>query len=457
MAFSLSAKGQKNTTDSTEWVTVVAVNYEGNKKTKELVLNRELTFFVGDSIQKVDLDSKLNRSNENIFNTSLFNKVSHQVVWNNSSEIEVNFTLEERWYIWPYPILENADRNFNTWWQTKDFNRLNYGVNLTMNNFRGRNETLAILVKVGFEDQLSIGYTIPNLNKKKTLGLSVATGYAEYTEVNYTSENNKRVFYKSESGPARNIAFARAALTYRKSLNSRHQLKLNYTRDEISSRVLEVSTDFFKNNDTISEYFSLHYYGKYDTRDYMDYPLRGYKVEWFVNQFGLGAFDNHNLNMTTVIGGYNWHRPLADRWNFAAAVVAKTTFGDTPPYALQQGLGYTYYVRGYELYVMDAQSYGTLRSNLKYRLINRKDFTIQWLKAETFNKPYFTVYMNLFADVGYANDDLYALQNPLSNKWLMGYGLGLDVVAYYDFVMRLEYAFNTERQQGFYLHFKKSI
>lgn len=447
---------QMNVVDSAQQVVVTAVTFQGNEKTKTAILKRELTFNVGDTLTLSTLTDLVIRSNENIFNTSLFNKVSH-VVNVHQQEAVVAFSVEERWYFWPYPILENADRNFNTWWQTKDFNRLNYGVNLNWNNFRGRNETLAILLKVGFEDQISLGYTIPNLNRKKTLGLSVAGGYAEYTEVNYKSENNKRVFYKSPDGPARRISFARAALTYRRGLNSRHQIKLNYTLDQVDGQLLDVADDFFKQNDTVQEYFSLHYYGKYDTRDYMDYPLKGYKVEWFVNQYGLGVFENHHLNLTTGIIGFNWHLPLSKRWYVASAITAKTTFGDLPPYSLQQGLGYTYYVRGYELNVMDAQKYGLFRSNLKYQLLNKKEYHIKWLKAEKFNKPYFSIYANLFADFGYADDQLYADVNPLSNTWIMGYGVGVDVVAYYDFVMRLEYSLNIDGQKGFYLHFKKSI
>ena len=51
-------------------------------------------------------------------------------------ENKINFTIDlvERWYIWPYPILEISERNFNVWWDDfqssnyQDFSRFNYGV-----------------------------------------------------------------------------------------------------------------------------------------------------------------------------------------------------------------------------------------------------------------------------------------------------------------------------------------
>ncbi|MGB0391144.1 MAG: POTRA domain-containing protein [Salibacteraceae bacterium] len=429
----------------------------GNEKTKKFVLERELAYQVGDTLSKDDFHNKVVRSRENIFNTSLFNKTTFEVSFDSNGLANVTFILEERWYVWPYPILENGDRNFNTWWETKDFNRLSYGIFLNWYNFRGRNETFQVMTKIGFENQFSIGYDIPNLNKKKTLGLYVSGGVAGYREVNYTSDLNKREFYKSEDGPGRQVNFAKVQITYRKGLNFRHRVGLMYTYLKVDSAITHLANDYLKNNQTKSEYFTLSYYGKFDTRDYMDYPLKGYKIETYINQYGLGILDNEQLNVLTTTLGVYWHLPLGGRWNFANSVVGKTTFFDSTPYSIQQGLGYTNYVRGYELYVMDAEKYMVTKANLKFNILKKKQMHLTWLPMEKFNKPYFAMYINAFVDVGFAEDKLYGERNLLSNKWAYGYGLGLDITAFYDFVMRIEYAFNRENQSGVYLHFKKSI
>ena len=443
--------------DSTKVVVIGETTFQGNDKTKEFVLLRELSYKKGDTVNLAELEMKLSRSKENIFNTSLFNKTEYQVVVTDNDVAQIIFNLEERWYVWPYPILENGDRNFNTWWQTKDFDRLTYGVFLNWFNFRGRNETFKIMMKVGFENQFSLGYDIPNLNKKKTLGLYVATGYAEYREVNNRSVGNKRIFTKSLDGPGRQVVFAKANLTYRKSLNSRHQLGLRYDQVRVDTGVTESSNDYLKANKQQSDYFTLSYYGKYDTRDYIEYPLKGFKVETYITKYGLGVLENEGLNVLTTIAGVYWHKPLGGRWYFANSVVGKLSFFDDTPYSIQRGLGYANTIRGYELYVFDAEKYGIVKTNLKFNILKKKEMHLKWLKLSKFNKPYFAMYMNVYFDAGFADDKLYAGKNLLSNKWAYGYGMGLDVMAFYDFVMRLEYSFNRENESGFFLHFKKAI
>tara|TARA_R110002050_G_scaffold290260_1_gene443800 strand:- start:131687 stop:133051 length:1365 start_codon:yes stop_codon:yes gene_type:complete len=443
--------------DSSKIVIIGKTSFEGNDKTKEFILLRELTYHEGDTLELIQLKEKLIRSRDNIFNTKLFTTATFTILEGEGVLIDVVFHLEERWYVWPYPILENGDRNFNTWWQTKDFNRLTYGIYLNWFNFRGRNETFKIMMKVGFENQFSLGYDIPNLNKKKTLGLYVATGYAEYTEVNNRSEGNKRIFYKSTNGPGRQVLFAMANLTYRKNLNARHQIGLMYNQIQVDSGVVSSSTNYLKGNMQKTDFFTLSYYGKYDTRDYIEYPLKGYKIETYITKYGLGVLNNEGLNVLTTIAGLYWHKPLGGRWYVANSVVGKLSFFDDTPYSIQQGLGYANSIRGYELYVFDAEKYGIVKTNIKYNILKKKEMHLKWLKLKKFNKPYFAMYLNTYFDFAYAEDRLYKERNLLSNKWAYGYGIGLDVTAFYDFVMRVEYSINRENEKGFFLHLKKAI
>jgi outer membrane protein assembly factor BamA len=428
----------------------------GNKITKDFIIHRELEFSVGDSVEAMGLDGSITRSRNNIFNTALFNEVDvYQELQGNRTVVTIH--LEERWYIWPYPILENADRNFNTWWRTKDFNRLSYGVYLNWFNFRGRAETFQILAKIGYEQQFAIGYNFPNLNKARTLGLHVAAGHTRIKDVNYNSLDNERLFFNDETGALLNTSYAKATMQVRKGLYLRHFITMQYQNVNIDSSIAALNENYLRNETTHSQFFSLIYEAKYDRRDYIEYPLTGYKLEGRVALHGMGILDNQNLNLLMIRAAANFHKPIIGRWYSAAAIIGKTYEIQDPTYYLQEGLGYKDFVRGYEYYVMDAQRYAMIKTNLKYQLIKKKTIPLQWLPWEQFNKPYFSAFLNAFVDVGYAEDRLNAELNGLSNKWLAGYGVGLDISAYYDIVFRIEYSFNIEQEAGLFLHFNKSI
>jgi hypothetical protein len=140
----------------------------GNKITKDYVILRELTFRKGDTLRS--LDSTFRKSKENLLNTSLFHTA--EITWLADSDgIKVFILLSERWYIFPVPIFEVVDRNFNEWWKTKDFSRVNYGAYLYWNNFRGRNETVSLAIRLGYTQRFSMYYEIPFINIRHKAGL----------------------------------------------------------------------------------------------------------------------------------------------------------------------------------------------------------------------------------------------------------------------------------------------
>jgi len=149
-AFATTHKYRVNQNQDDTLLVVGEICIAGNKKTKERILLRELPVLVGDSIGHHQLDSILERCKQQLVNLGLFNvvRVTHRQKEANLTEI--NIYVIERWYTWPLPILQIADRNFNQWWISKDLERINYGVELSQFNFRGRNETLKIKFQNGF-------------------------------------------------------------------------------------------------------------------------------------------------------------------------------------------------------------------------------------------------------------------------------------------------------------------
>ena len=98
-----------------------------------------------------------------------------------------------------------------------------------------------------------------------------------------------------------------------------------------------------------------------------------------------------------------------------------------------------------------------MKNNFKFELIPTRVLNFNFIPTEKFSKLYYAFYLNLYADMGYSIDNRDITTNPLANQYLMGYGIGLDFVTYYDFVVRFEYSFNILGESGFFIHFMPSI
>ena len=443
--------------DSSAIIIVGDINITGNKVTKEHIILRELEFQPGDTLQFYQLEGLIKQSENNLMNISLFNFANIDKHYREEGIVDFTIKLTERWYIWPFPFFEIADPNFNTWWLNKDLSRTSYGLYVIHDNMRGRREELKFRLRLGFNEQLAAQYYFPYINKKQTAGLQFTVGYSRNHEINYKTIDNERVFYKSNDAYAREEFYARVRLTVRKKLYTTTTFFLQYNNAFVGDTVNQLTADYFKDNGTNSQYLSATVAFKHDRRDYIHYPLRGYKFSVEMKKDGMGVVNNEGLNLLNAFVNFHTHFKIDDRLYFGSAIKTKLSILDDPPYYLQRGLGYGNFVRGYEYYVVDGQAYGLVLSTLKLQVVKPRTGHIKWLRNERFSKFYFAAYLNLFADAGYVVDDLYKQENVLSNSIMIGSGIGLDMVTYYDMVLRIEYSVNKFGESGIFLHFTKHI
>lgn len=443
--------------DDSTYHVIRGVIVAGNKVTKEHIILREMELQVGDTVGTKAMYGLLERSKNNLVNTRLFNTVEVLPGYLNSKDILLNVLLEERWYIWPVPIFEIAETNFNTWWLTKDFSRTNYGGYLQWHNFRGRRESLYLKLRFGYSKQYALSYQVPFVNKAQDLGLGFSVNYFQNREITVGTTDNKRIFYSPDGkNNAREVFTANANATYRGGLYTRHIGTIQYTNGLVKDTVTIAYPDYFYDNADRSEYMSLSYTFQYDKRDVKAYPLKGQLLQATVLKDGLGILQHGNLDLWTGWLTFKQYGQLAGRFYYGSAAKFKTTT-NTPPYFNQKALGYNDYVRGYEYYVIDGQHFALLKSNVKYQLVKPKYFDMGKLKTSFLGTFHFAFYLNAFFDVGYVAGDLYEQQNPLNNELMYGYGLGLDLVTVYDFVIRGEVTRNKLGENGFFLHFTQPI
>ena len=437
---------------------IQSITIEGNHHTKSSIIIRELLFHEKDTLPQKAFSSALISSQENIFNTRLFNFVTMDTVCKPGRivEAEIHIHVVERWYIWPIPFIEISDRNINAWLSTMDFSRLTYGIDLTISNVRGRNETLRFPVHFGFNRQFGFDYTMPYTNKKKTIGLGFGLLLCQNHEVIVKSENNKPVYYKDPKYFVRQNFYSFIEMRYRPGIYSYHSVRLSYNAYSFSDSLLHIPGYTYSDKPFLN-FFTFIYQYKNDHRDIAYYPLKGSYFDVLLVQNGLW---NKPVNELYLKSNLRWYWQLHKRWFYAAGLTAKYTLTGSPAYFLQQGLGYGRdYVRGYEYYVIDGKHFALFRNNIKFALVPQKIFHVGFLKSKKFNLIPYAFYLNLFADLGYVynSDSGQNKINDLQCRLLPGYGLGVDFTTYYNIVARLEFSMNRKCIPGVYLHFTAPI
>ncbi|MDD4087122.1 MAG: hypothetical protein PHP48_07745 [Bacteroidales bacterium] len=440
-------------------ISIGDISLSGNDVTRDKIIFRELEFQTGQQLTFSKLCELASLSRENLLNRSLFNFVYLDLIPDTHDQAVINIKISviERWYIWPLPIFELADRNFNVWWQTKDFNRVNYGAFITHNNFRGRMEKLQLLLRAGYNQNYSLLYEIPYLTAKQNFGIGIEGGYSRSREIAYKTIDNEQLHFKNESKYAQERLFLKALFSYRIGYRHSHLLYLSYDRYSFADTLTSLNPDFMAADGHKSSFLALQYIFKHDFRDNKAYPIEGHYFDFEFMRFGFGCSttspDFHYAKST-----FDWYTPIAGRWYWASSVTAKFSGGKTQPYYLRKALGFQNdFVRSYELYVIDGDNFGIFKNNLKFNVIKPKVRNLPLIPTEKFSKIHYAAYLNLFLDMGYAGAMIPDPTNSLNNKLLIGTGIGLDLVTYYDMVFRFEYSRNRLNEFGFFIHFMAPI
>jgi outer membrane protein assembly factor BamA len=434
------------------------IDTEGNKITRRAILLRELPFKAGDTIPADIFPQMLERVKENLLNTSLFNIVNVYPKETEHNGVEILVSVTERWYVWPVPIFELVDRNFNEWWLTKNLKRTNYGFYMAWYNFRGRNETLRFIIQEGFTQKYSLLYGVPYLSRRQSGGMTWYVSFSRNREIAYKTSNNTLEYFRdSENFIRRELNFG-MRYTVRKGIYNTTNLLAEYRINNISDTISYLNEDYFLGNQTRQKYFRITYFFKSDHRNIQAYPLKGYYYDFEVNKIGL-ALTNDDIDIVYITSTFKKYWQLDRRLYFATGLKGKLSGISQQPYFNQRALGYGGdYVRGYEHYVIDGQNFGLLKTNFKVELLPTRYKKFKFIPLEKFNTIHYAFYLNLYADAGYVRDNQYFRENPLlANALHYGGGIGLDYVTYYDRVFRFEYSINKFGERGFFLHFSAPI
>jgi hypothetical protein len=110
--------------------------------------------------------------------------------------------------------------------------------------------------------------------------------------------------------------------------------------------------------------------------------------------------------------------------------------------------------------VIEGPQFFLNKTTLKKKIFSRA-WTIEDMPLEQFSYVPIALYLKAYFDWGYVNNytryDELGINTRLSNRFLGGAGMGIDLVTMYDNVFRFEYTFTREGTHGFFFNIKKEF
>jgi outer membrane protein assembly factor BamA len=424
----------------------------GNRKTKAYIILRELNFKRGDSILTGTMEKELQKARDQVYNTTLFIEVTVTPEMIGPSDFDIKVTVKERWYLFPIPAFQLADRSFNEWLvkYNGSLKRVNYGIRFFQYNISGRNDRLSVALINGFTRNISFEYKAPYTNPALSDGVLFGAGFLQTREVPYkTDYNNDLIYYKNDAF-VKNEWYVTAAYSSRKAIKKKETFSISFRHIKVADSILSqhYNPGYFNTTSPSRDFVEIGYRLQFTEVDNVLYPLKGYATSVLLLKRGLQL--EGGINRFTVRTTYNRYFSYAHNWYSGVRLTAQAEVPFKQPYINQKALGYQDdYLRGDEYFAIDGVAFGLARFDLKKKLLH---FNVPaFSKSKTYNKLPFTIYGKIFSDAGYVYSQNRS-SSKLNNTFLYSGGFGMDILTLYDFKLSIECSFNQLGQKGLFLH-----
>jgi Surface antigen variable number repeat len=427
----------------------------GNKKTKAIIILREIPFSSGEGYPLEVLVKKFEAARRQLMNTALFTSVIVAAGTIEGNKVNVTVVVKERWYLFPLPYFRPVDRNLNQWLveQNGSLKRVNYGAKLYYNNATGRNDKFRLGLTNGYTKQLSLSYDRLYIDKKLKWGMKLAFATGKNREINYNTINDKQVFLKDENNYIRNFTTASVELTYRRAIKTRHSFGVGYVTEQINDTIVTLNPSYFKSGRNRISFPGFYYSMTWFDLDYIPYPTKGYAAQLSIGKSGL----NNIINIWQLHGKGSATWPLSAKSFFNLNMYGGIKLPFKQPYFNQRFLGYgDVFMQGFEYYVIDGVAGGYLKTTFTRELL---DFNIKVpprKKGKEGERIPVRIFGKVFGNTGYVHNPQPG-DNSLSNKMLYSGGFGIDILTFYDVTFKLEWTFNSLGQNGIFLHRKTTF
>jgi outer membrane protein assembly factor BamA len=432
-------------------IIIGAIKITGNRHTKSYIIAREIPFKAGDTLLQSDLPTTFLQARNQVYNTNLFIEVNLDSIPQPNGILQVNVSVKERWYIFPTPQFQLFDRSFNEWIKTynADFNRVIYGVKFDHYNFSGRKDELKVFLLNGYSRNVSASYSAPYSNSKLTQGFALAAGYTQNREIGYKLNYNNKLLNYTKPGFVRNNFNAAVGYLFRKGFfkTTNISLGVNYTSIDDSLLNVKYNPSFFNSNNSRQLIPDFAVNVRYSNTNNVNYPQTGVLYGYGISKRGLKF--KGDINNITLSGSFA--KFFTHKHNFYSIIqssaILKLPFEQA--FINRRALGFgNLYLRGQEVYIID----GVAAAVVKYTFSKKVGAFKVKVPFNIKSVPYipFKFFAKTYTDVGYSYLSK-KYDSRLNNKFLYTGGFGLDIVTFYDIVIKLEYSFNQLGEKGLFL------
>lgn len=397
---------------------VASVSIAGNTRTKEFVILREMSLRSGSRITRELLEFDKNR----IYSLGLFNRVEIRVLPKDSAAAELVVEVNERWFLFPYPIFGLKDR---------DWAKAFYGVGVLHNNFRGRNEKLFASFVFGFDPSVSLFYRNSFLDESGTYFLE--------SRLALSRVRNRSVAAQRIQGDFTEKHFAASATLGRRfSISHTVWFSLGYELVDIPEGPpgRTISPDG-------ADAFPVATLGYiFDTRDLREYPSSGEYLRLSTTKIG---WPSKGLDLIRYAADARRFTPLPFGTTLGVRLFTDLVAGGRTPSYNRVYFGYSERIRGHFKEVMEGECQFGAVAEFHVPVLAPRYFTVSFLPKE-FGVWRFGVTAAIFADAGtvWFRGEPFAL-----NALAKGYGCGLHFLLPYSLVLRTEVAWNEQRKGEF--------
>lgn len=397
-------------------LTVRDVVIEGNLTTKDFVILREMKLKPGEKLTAENIEHDQKR----IYGLQLFNKVELDVK-PMGAEAVVIVRVDERWYLFPFPILGFRYRNLDN---------LYYGAGVVHSNFRGRNEKLFFSFALGFDRWVSLNYQNPRLTDGEDLFLGIQASYSRIRSLSVETD-----YYYQTNGKLGISLGTRFGL---------YQYLLGWVNYDIW-QVTEPREGRTVSSDGRDAYLTAGASYAYDTRDLREYPTDGTYFTVFANKYGFGESE---VNLVRYGFDLRAHTLLTEDFSVGGRIFTNQAGGGIIPIYRKAYFGYDERIRGYFKTVLEGENIFGSSAELRIPLLSPRYYTLPFEFIQQFSVLRYGLYLGVFADAGkiWYRDQKFSRQ-----RWYAGYGAGLHFLLPYSLIIRAEYALNNEGRGEFVL------